>query len=100
MVHVGHRLLQVVVIFLAELHHSILAIKSLSDHFVCLDKLINLSSQLIVLMTDDSDMIVHRIDLHLEIGVVLEECTVRVSGALKLLPHVEQLVFLLPDLHF
>ena len=100
MVHVGHRLLQVVVIFLPELHHSILAIKSLSDHFVCLDDLINLPSQLIVLMTDHSDMIVHRVDFHLEIGVVLKKCTVRVSGALELLPHVEQLVFLLPDLHF
>ena len=59
MVHVCHGLLQVVVILLTELHNSIFAIEALANHFVCLYKLVNFSRQLIVLVADDADVIVH-----------------------------------------
>ena len=89
MVDICDRLLQVVVIFLAELHDPVFAIKTLSDDLVGLDKLVNFSRQFVVLVADHADVIVHRVDFHLEVGIVLEEGTVRVAGALKLFAHVE-----------
>ena len=65
MVDICHGLLQVVVIFLAELHDPVFAIKTLSDDLVGLDKLVNFSRQFIVLVADHADVIVHRVDLDL-----------------------------------
>ena len=44
-------------------------------------------------------MIVHGVDLDLEVGIVLKEGTVRVASAFELFSHVEQLVLLLSDFH-
>ena len=56
------------------------AIKSGANHFVCLHKLIYLSGQLVVLVADDTDVVVHGIDLNLEVGIVFEKSAVRVTG--------------------
>lgn len=45
-------------------------------------------------------MVVEGVDLHLEIGVVVEQGRVRVPGTFQLLAHVHDLVFLRPDAHF
>ena len=55
----GNRLLQVVIVPFTQLMHSILSVKSLSDHFVCLDKLVDFSGEFVVLVADDADVIVH-----------------------------------------
>lgn len=94
-----HRLLQVVVVLFTKLGHPVLAVKSLPDDFVCLDELVDLASEFVVLVGDDADVIVHGVDLDLEVGVVLEQGVVRVPGTLQFLSHVQQLVLLLSDLH-
>jgi hypothetical protein len=100
MVNVSHRLLQVVVILLPQLHDSILAVEALTNHLICLDELINFSGQLVILVTDDSNVIVHGVDLHLQIGIVLQKGTVRVAGAFELFSHIQKLVLFLTDLNF
>ena len=65
MVHVCHGLLQVVVIFLAELHDSVFAVEALPDDLVGLDELIDLSRQLVVLVAHDANVIVHRVNFDL-----------------------------------
>ena len=100
MVNVRHRLLQVVVILLAELHDSIFAVETLTDHFICLYKLVDFSRQFVILVADYADVIVHRVNFHLEIGIVLKQSAVRVSCTFQLLAHVEKLVFFLSNFHF
>ena len=95
----SHRLLQVVVILMAKLVDAIFPIEALSDDLVCLHKLVDLPSEFIILVADDADMIIHRVDLNLEVGVVFEEGAVGVAGAFKLLAHVEELILLLSDFH-
>jgi len=92
------RLLQVVIVFFPELHHAVLAVQSLSDYFVRLHELVDLTSQLVILVANHSNVVVHRVDFDLKIGVVLQKSIVRVSGTLQLLPHVEQLILFLTDL--
>lgn len=99
MVDLGDRLLQVVVILFSKLHDTVLSVQSLSDNFVCLNELVDLTGQFVVLVADDADVVVHRVNLDLEVGVVLEECAVGVTGTLKLFAHVKELVLLLADLH-
>lgn len=65
MVNVCHGLLQVVVIFLAELHDSVFAIEALSDDLVGLDELVDLPRQLVVLVAHDANVIVHRVNFDL-----------------------------------
>ena len=59
MVDICHGLLQVVIIFLSELHDSVFAIKSLPNDLVRLDKLVDLSRQFVILVADDANVIVH-----------------------------------------
>jgi len=92
-------LLQVVVVLLAEFHHAVLAVQSLPDHFVCLHELVDLAGELVVLVAHHPNVVVHRVDFHLEVSVVLQKGTVRVPGTLQLLPHVKKLILLLSDLH-
>lgn len=94
-----NRLGQIVFIFISKLHHTALPVQSLSNNLVRLHELVDFSSKLIVLMADNSDVVVHGVDFDLEIGIVLEEGAVRVTGTLKLLAHVQKLVLLLANLH-
>ena len=71
-VNFRHRLLQVVVILMAKLVDTIFPIEALSDHFVGLHKLVNFASEFVILVADDADVVIHRVDLHLEVGVILE----------------------------
>ena len=89
-----HRVLQLLVISGSDFLYSRLAIKSLSNCFICLHKLIQFFSELLVLVSNDSNMIVERVDLYLEIRIVIQKCWVTVSCTLKLLSHVHDLVFL------
>ena len=97
MVHLLNRLLQIVVILLTKLIDTVLSIETLTDHFVCLHELVDLASKFIVLVADDSDMVVHGVDLDLEVSIVFKKGAVGVPGSLKLLTHVQKLVFLLSD---
>lgn len=90
---------EMVLVALAKLIHAILPVKSLSDHFVSLDKLVNLPGQLIILFANDADVVVHAVNLHLQVGIVLQQGGVRVPRTLQLFPHIHQLVLLLADLH-
>ena len=72
-VDLGNRLLQVVVVLFAQLGNAVLPVQPLPNHLVCLDELVDLAGQLVVLVADDADVVVHRVDLDLKIGVVLEQ---------------------------
>jgi len=67
------RLLQIVVVPLTNLLDAVLSVQSLPDDLVGLHKLVDLLSQLVVLVTDNSDVVVHRFDLNLKVRVVFEE---------------------------
>ena len=73
---VGHfmvRLLQIVVVPLTNLLDAVLSVQSLPDDLVGLHKLVDLLGQLVVLVTDNPDVVVHRFDLNLKVRVVFEE---------------------------
>lgn len=99
MVDFCKRLVQIVIVLFPQLLHSALPVQSLSDDFVCLYELVNLSSKLVVLVADNSDVVVHGINFNLQVGIVFEQGTVGVAGSLELLPHIQKLVLLLADLH-
>ena len=96
----GKWLLHLVVVAFANLGHTSLSVETLSYDFIGLDKLVDLSGELIVLVTDDSNVTIHGVDLDLEIGIVLDESRVWIACSFKLFAHVHELVFLLPDLGF
>ena len=98
-VNFRHRLLQVIVILIAKLVDAIFPIEALTDDLVCLHELVDFASEFIILVADDADVVIHRVDLHLEVWIVLEEGAVGVAGTLKLLAHVKELILLLSDLH-
>ena len=62
-------------------------------------ELVDLPRQFIVLVADHANVIVHGVDLNLEVGIVFQEGAVRVAGALELFSHVKQLVLLLSDFY-
>ena len=99
MVDVLHWLLQVVVVLLPELHDSILAVQPLPYNFIRLHELVDFPRQFIVLVADHANVIVHGVNLDLEIGIVFKEGTVRVASAFELFSHVKQLILLLSDFH-
>lgn len=64
----SHHLLrcsQLVVILLSKLSHPILSVQFLSNLLVCTHKLVNLSRQLVILVRDDTDVVVHAVDFDL-----------------------------------
>ena len=81
----------------ADLLHTGLAIKSGSDGLVGLDELIELSGELLVLNGDHTDVVVQGVNLDLEVGVVVEEGAVAITGTLEFLAHVHNLVLLGTD---
>ena len=98
-VNFRHGLLQVVVILIAKLVDAIFPIEALADHLVSLHELVDFACEFIILVADDTDVVIHRVDLHLEVGVVLEEGVIGVAGTFKLLAHVEELILLLSNFH-
>ena len=72
MAYLGHGLLEIVLVPLSEFSDSVLTVESLSDDFISLHKLVNLASELIILVGDDTDVIVHRVNFNLKVGVVLQ----------------------------
>jgi len=79
---------------------SSLAVKSHSDSLVGLHKLIQLFGELLILHSDDSNMVVKRVDLNLEVTVIIKKGGIAVPGAFELLSHVHDLVFLSSNLGF
>ena len=71
-VNFSHRLLQVIVILMAELVDAIFPIEALADNLVSLHELVNFACEFIILVADDADVVIHRVDLHLKVGVILE----------------------------
>ena len=55
----SHRLLKIVLISLSEFINSIFTIKSLSDDFIGLHKLVDLPGKFIILVGDNPDVVVH-----------------------------------------
>ena len=76
------------------------AVEPHSDGLVGLHKLVELLGQLLVLHRDHTDVVVQRVDLHLQVRVVVKESGVAVSGTLEFFSHVHNLVFLGPDFGF
>jgi hypothetical protein len=69
-------LLQIVIVLLSKLHHTVLAVQSLSDHLVCLHELVDFAGQFVILVANHSDVVVHRVNFNLKIGVVLQKSAV------------------------
>ena len=59
------RVCNLLIVSLSDFLHSCFAIKSLSDCFICLNELIKFLSQLFILMGDDSNVIIQRINFNL-----------------------------------
>jgi len=60
---------QLLVVFVSQLHNTALSVQLLPDSLICSDELIDLSSQLIVLVAHNTDVIIHRVNLNLQVGV-------------------------------
>jgi len=75
-------------------------IQFLSDKLICLNKLINFISKLIVLSRHNANMVVHRVYFWLHIAVVLMKGLVWVTSTFQFLSQVHQLVFSLSDFDF
>ena len=60
-----NRLLQLIIIPIAQLLNAVFPIKSLSYDFISLDELVDFSRQLIVLMANNSNVIVHWLNFDL-----------------------------------
>ena len=73
LLHVAIRLCELLIISGSDLMNSSLAVKSLSDGFVSLNKLVQFLSQLIILVGDHLDMVVQGINFNLQVGVVVEQ---------------------------
>lgn len=87
-----HRILKLLVISGSNFLYSSLAVKSLSNGFICLNELIKFFGELLILVSNDSNMIVERVDLNLEVRIVIQESRVAVSGSLKFLSHIHDLI--------
>ena len=94
-----HRLLQLVIVPIAELFDAILSVQPLPDDFVGLDKLVNLPGQFIILVAHNPDMVIHGLNLDLQIRIVLQQGRVGVACSLQLLSHVHELVLFLTNFH-
>ena len=68
-----HRLLQLVIVPIAKLFDAILSVQPLPDDFVGLDKLVNLPGQFIILVAHNPDMVIHGLNLDLQIRIVLQQ---------------------------
>lgn len=93
-----HAVCELVIVTGPNFLYSSLSIKSRPDGFVGLDKLIKLTSKLLVLNGDNSDVVVQGVNFDLKVGVVIQQSTVAVTGAFKLLSHVHYLILLGTDL--
>lgn len=93
-----HAACKLVIVTSSDLLDSGLSVKSHPDGLIGLDKLIELTGKLLVLNGNDSNVIVQRVNLYLKIRVVIQQCTVTVTGAFEFLSHVHYLVFLGADL--
>ena len=56
--YLSHRLLEIVLISLSEFLNSVFTVETLSDNFIGLHKLVDLSGEFVVLVGDNSNMIV------------------------------------------
>lgn len=99
MSHFCNWLLQLVVISIAKLFNTIFSIKPLSNDFIGLDELVNFSSKFIILVADNSYVIIHRFYLDLQIRVIFQKSRVGVASSFKLFAHIHQLVFFLTNLN-
>ena len=93
-----HRVRQLHVIASTDLLYAGLAIEAHADGLVGLHELVELSRQLLILHGDDTDVVVERINLDLQVRIIIEKGRVRVASTLKLLSHVHDLVLLAADL--
>lgn len=98
--YVVNRIGKLLVVARANLGHTILAVKAGTDSFIGLNELVKLSGEFLVLHSDDANMVVKRVDLDLQVRVVVEEGRVAVPGALEFLAHVHDLVFFGANLRF
>ena len=98
--HMVNRVCQLLVVARPNLGHAILAVKAGTDGLIGLHELVKLSGEFLILNSDDTNVVVERIDLDLQVRVVVEESRVTVSGAFKLFSHVHDLVFLGANLRF
>ena len=83
---------------LSNLLNSSFAVQSLSNCLVGLHKLVELLGELLILDSNDSNVVVQGINLHLQIRIVVQKGRVAVSCSLELLSHVHDLVLLGSDL--
>jgi len=77
----------------AQLVHAAFAVELLPDLLVGRHESVNLSCELIVLVRDNTDVIVHGVDFHLQVGVGLNQRGVRVLRTLQLALQIHNLVF-------
>lgn len=87
------------VIFLPQLDNAVLTVQLFSDFLICTHELVNLSRELVVLVAHNPYVIVHAVDLDLQIRITFNQRRIRVLAALELSLQIHDLVFFGPDLH-
>jgi hypothetical protein len=94
------RLAQLLIILLSNLVHSGFSIQLLPNCLIGMHKLVDFSSQLIVLMGNYANVVVHRVNLNLQIGITLQKHTVVILRLFELSAHIHQVVIGLTDAKF
>lgn len=89
---------KLLIIASSDLLDSSFSVESHSDCLIGLNKLVQFLGEFLILNSDDSDVIVEGINLDLQIGVVVQQGRIAVSGTFKFFSHIHDLVFLRSNL--
>jgi hypothetical protein len=87
-------------IFDSDFHDSVLAVKTHTDRFISLNKLVKFLGQVLILQLQHSDVIVESIDLSLEVSVRIEKSGVIVTSVVELFAKLDNLIFSDSDFSF
>lgn len=95
-----HRVGELLVVSLSDLLDPSFPVQALSDGLVGLYELVQLLRQLFILMGDYTNVVVQRVNLHLQVRVVVQQSRVTVPGSLQLFAHIHNLIFFRPYFAF
>lgn len=80
--------------------HAVLAVELRADLFVCLDKLVYLLGEFVVLVAHNSNVVVHRVNFRSQIVVASYQLLCQSTRRVQIFAKVHNLVFFLADLGF
>ena len=69
---------QLLVVLLSQFDDAVLSVELFSDLLVGGDELVDLSCELVILVGNDSNVVIHRVNFNLQVSIGLNQCGVRV----------------------